>query len=279
MRLGRVKTPDGIKPVAYDMNGALRDLSSHIADISTTVIAPDKLAELAQIDISGLPEITGTAAPFLADVRRIFCIGLNYYDHAKEMGMAIPEHPILFVKACEATGATDPIVLPKGSEKTDWELELGVLIGSRAHHVSEDKALDHVAGYFMANDVSERHYQMELGGQWVKGKSADSFAPVGPYFVTKDAISDPQNLKMSLEVNGETMQNGSTATMIFNVPQIIAHVSRFITLHPGDLFLTGTPPGVGSGKSPQRYLKAGDVVTAKIEDLGEMRHEVEAFAG
>ncbi len=279
MKLCRIRTVDGIKPAAMDANGDIRDLSAHIDDVSAAQITPEALNRMAAIDLGALPKITGTPAPFLSDVRRVFCIGLNYYDHAAEMGMAIPEHPILFMKACDVTGPVDPIVVPKGATKTDWEVELGVAIGSRALHVAEADALDHVAGYFVANDVSERHFQTGLGGQWVKGKSADSFAPIGPYLVTKDEVADPQNLSMSLDVSGQRMQTGSTATMIFSVRQIVAHVSQFITLHPGDLILTGTPPGVGGGQKPPRFLKAGDVVGAKIEGLGEMRHEVVAFAG
>lgn len=278
MKLCRIKTNDGIKPAVMDADGTLRDLSGHISDVTAETLAPEALAILSAIDHSDLPRIAGTHAPFLNDVRRIFCIGLNYYDHAAEMNMAIPEHPILFMKACDVTGANDPIVIPKGAEKTDWEVELGIVIGSRTLNVSEADALDHVAGFCMANDVSERDFQMAYGGHWVKGKSADSFAPVGPYLVTTDAVPDPQNLAMSLEVNGEQMQTGNTATMIFSVKQIVAHVSRFITLHPGDLILTGTPPGVGYGYKPPRFLKAGDVVTAQIAGLGTMRHNVIAFS-
>lgn len=279
MKLCRIKTADGIKPAAVDPNGDTRDLSGHVADVTTAQIAPDALQHLAAIDLGALPRITGTHVPFLSDVRRVFCIGLNYYDHATEMDMAVPEHPILFMKACAVTAPTDPIVIPKGSTKTDWEVELGIVIGGRTQHITEAHALDHVAGYFVANDISERHFQTEMGGQWVKGKSADSFAPIGPYLVTKDEIANPQNLSMSLDVNGQRMQTGSTSTMIFSVPQIVAHVSQFITLHPGDLILTGTPPGVGGGQKPPRFLQAGDVVTAKIEGLGEMRQTAVAFEG
>lgn len=278
MKLCRIKTADGIKPAAVDQNNTLRDLSGHVDDISSTAITPDGLALLATIDLATLPQITGDHAPFLSDARRIFCIGLNFYDHAEEMNLPIPEYPILFMKACDVTGPTDPIVIPKGAEKTDWEVELGIAIASHAQHVAETDALDHIAGYFVGNDVSERHFQMDFGGQWMKGKSADSFAPLGPYLVTKDEIADPQNLAMSLEVNGEAMQTGSTATMIFGVAQIVAHVSQFVTLRPGDLILTGTPPGVGGGHKPPRFLKAGDVLSAKIEGLGATRHDVVAFA-
>lgn len=278
MKLCRIQTSQGVKPATVDPDGQFRDLSAHINDLTSQAIDPDGLARLASVKLVDLPVITGTVLPFLSDIRRVFCIGLNYHDHAEEMDMAIPEHPILFMKACAVTGANDPIVIPKGAEKADWELELGIVIGSRALNASEDTALDHVAGYCMGNDVSERHFQLDFGGMWVKGKSADSFAPVGPYLVTKDAVADPHDLQMSLEVNGKTMQSGSTSTMIFSVSQIVAHVSRFITLHPGDLILTGTPPGVGVGKKPPQFLKEGDVVTAQIEGLGTMRHDVVAFA-
>lgn len=278
MKLCRIRTADGTKPAVRDAQGVPRDLSSVIPDLTAAQITPKGLAKLADVDLSGLPAISGDFAPFIADMGRVFCIGLNFYDHAEEMGMPIPENPILFMKACDVTGANDSIVIPKGSTKTDWEVELGVMIGTQALHVEEADALDHIAGYFVANDVSERAFQMELGGQWVKGKSADSFAPVGPYLVTKEEVADPQDLTMTLKVNDQVMQSGSTATMIFNVPQIIAHVSRFLTLRPGDIILTGTPPGVGSGQKPPRYLRAGDSVTAEIAGLGQMRQDVVAFS-
>lgn len=279
MKLCRIKTSDGIKPAAVDENGDLRDLSAYLMDISADTISPQGLANLASIDLRNCPTIFGSHAPFLNEIRRIFCIGLNYYDHAAEMNMVIPTHPILFMKACDVTGPTAPIVIPKGSAKTDWEVELGIIIGSRAQHVTEADAMDHIAGYCVANDVSERHFQMDFGGEWVKGKSADSFAPIGPYLVTKDEVPDPQNLSMSLDVSGKRMQTGSTATMIFSVKQIVAHISQFLTLHSGDLILTGTPPGVGGGQKPPQFLRVGDVVTAQIAGLGAMRQEVIAFDG
>ena len=276
MKLCRIRTAEGIKPAACDADGTLRDLSSVVGDITTAEIAPEGLATLTCVDLAALPVISGGFAPFLANPGRVFCIGLNFYDHAEEMGMAIPEHPIMFMKACDITGAHDPIVLPRGSEKTDWEVELGIVIGTSAKNVTEADALNHIAGYFVGNDVSERHFQLELGGQWMKGKSSDSFAPVGPYLVTRDAVPNVKNLAMSLDVNGERQQTGSTSTMIFDVSQIVSQMSRFISLRPGDLILTGTPPGVGVGQMPQKFLKAGDVVTAEIEGLGQMRHEVVA---
>ena len=277
MKLCRIRTEDGIKPAAMDDTGALRDLSGHVADIGAAEVAPDALETLAALDLTTLPEIIGGYAPFLNDVRRMFCIGLNYYDHAAEMNMEVPTHPVLFMKACPVTGANDPIVIPKGSTKTDWEVELGIVIGSTAKNVAEADALNHVAGYCVANDVSERDFQMNFGGQWVKGKSSDSFAPVGPWLVTRDAVADVQNLAISLEVNGVTKQSGNTSTMIFAVPYIVSFVSRFVTLQPGDIIITGTPPGVGLGRNPQEFLKAGDVVTAHIEGLGTIRQEVVAF--
>lgn len=259
-----------------DATGVLRDLSAHVADIGAEQVTPDALTRLTALDLGGLPVVEGAYAPFLNDVRRLFCIGLNYYDHATEMGLPVPEHPILFMKACAVTGASDPIVIPKGAAKADWEVELGVVIGKTAKTVDEHDALDHIAGYFVANDVSERSFQMDFGGQWVKGKSADSFAPIGPFLVTRDEVPDVQSLALSLDVNGERMQSGNTNTMIFPIPQIIAHISRFVTLHPGDLIITGTPPGVGVGMKPQRFLKHGDVVRAEIEGLGVLQQDVVA---
>lgn len=277
MKLCRIRTETGLRPAAVDADGTLRDLSAHVPDIGAAQITPEGLAELAALDLAGLPAINGDYAPFLDDVRRVFCIGLNYFDHAAEVGQPVPDHPILFMKACAVTGANDPIILPKGSAKTDWEVELGVVIGSRAQHVPEADALAHVAGYCVANDVSERSFQFDYGGQWVKGKSADSFAPVGPWLVTRDDVPDVGNLAMSLDVNGERMQTGNTATMIFPVARIVSFLSGFLTLQPGDLILTGTPPGVGVGKTPQRFLQAGDVVEAQIAGLGTMRQTVIAF--
>jgi len=279
MKLCRIKTDDGIRPAALDAEGHLRDLSGIVRDIGAFEISPARLATFADLNLSNLPIITGAPAPFLHDFGRVFCIGLNYYDHAAEMGMAIPEHPILFMKACAVTAANDPIIIPKDSVKTDWEIELGAVIGAKAQHVAVDDALTHVAGFCVANDVSERAFQMELGGQWVKGKSADSFAPVGPFMVTRDEVPDPQDLSLKLTVNDQIMQDGTTGTMIFPVDQIIAHLSRFLTLLPGDLILTGTPPGVGGGQKPPRFLKPGDVVTAEIAGLGQMRQEVVAYPG
>ena len=274
MKICRIKTDRGILPAAIDATGVTRDLSAHISDVTAAEIGPDALSRLSGIDLAACPEISGTPAPFLADPTRLLCIGLNYYDHAEEMNMAIPDHPIMFMKACAVTGATDDIVLPKGSEKTDWEVELGIVIGSKALNVDEADALAHVAGYFVGNDVSERAFQLEFGGQWMKGKSADSFGPVGPFFATRDEVPDPHALSISLDVNGERMQTGSTSRMIFTCAQIISHLSGLMSLHPGDVIATGTPPGVGMAKDPRRFLTEGDVMELSISGLGVQRQTV-----
>lgn len=277
MKLCRIRTNAGIRPAMIDSHGAKRDLGGHVTDIDPAATSPAGLAALEAIDPTTLPEISGEYAPILADVRRIFCIGLNYSDHAKESNLPIPDHPILFMKTCPASGANDQITIPKGSQKTDWEVELGVVIGTKAQHVSEAEALDHVAGYCLANDVSERSFQNEWGGQWTKGKSCDTFAPVGPWLVTKDEIPDPQALDMRLDVNGMRCQTGNTATMIFPVVKIISFLSRFVTLRPGDIIITGTPPGVGMGMTPPKFLRPGDRVTLSIDGLGAQAQDVVAF--
>jgi len=277
MKLCRIRTDVGVRPAMIDEDGAARDLTGHIGDIDIDATSPEGLDALRAVNLVNLPVITGDYAPILEDVRRIFCIGLNYSDHAKESGLPIPDHPILFMKTCPATGANDPITIPKGSQKTDWEVELGVVIGTEAQHVTEDNALDYVAGYCLANDVSERSFQNEWGGQWTKGKSCDTFAPVGPWLVTRDEIPDPQNLDMRLDVNGMRCQTGNTATMIFPVVKIISFLSRFVTLRPGDIIITGTPPGVGMGMKPPKFLRPGDVVNLSIDGLGEQQQNVVAF--
>ena len=277
MKLARIRTPDGVRPAMIDAQGAPRDLSAVVADITAQTLAPQQMAKLAAIDPATLPLIAGGYAPVIDDVRRMFCIGLNYSDHAAEAGMPLPSEPILFMKTCPATGADDPIILPKGSVKTDWEVELGLVIGTRAHHVPEGAALDHVAGYCIINDVSERTFQTEHGGQWTKGKSCDSFGPVGPWLVTPQELGDPQNLAMYLDVNGTRRQTGSTATMVFSVAHIISYLSRFVTLMPGDVISTGTPPGVGMGMTPPQFLRAGDVVELGIDGLGRQRQQVVAY--
>jgi len=275
MKLARLRTTDGIRPALIDAQGAAHDISSVVADITAQTLV--EMAALRDLKPEDFPVIEGEYAPVLDDVRRMFCIGLNYSDHAAEAGMAIPTEPILFMKSCPATGANDPIILPKGSQKTDWEVELGVVIGTRAHHVAEADALAHVAGYCVINDVSERAFQTERGGQWTKGKSCDSFGPVGPWLVSPDEVPDPQALEMYLDVNGTRCQTGSTATMVFGVAHIISYLSSFVTLVPGDVISTGTPPGVGMGMKPPQYLRAGDVVELGIEGLGVQRQTVVAY--
>jgi 2,4-diketo-3-deoxy-L-fuconate hydrolase len=277
MKLARIRTADGTKPAIIDDAGHARDISGVVEDITAQAISPQGLAVLAGLDPAAYPVIEGEYAPVIDDVRRMFGIGLNYSDHAAEAGMPIPTEPILFMKSCPVTGANDPVVLPKGSQKTDWEVELGVVIGTRAHHVTEADALSHVAGYCIINDVSEREYQTERGGQWTKGKSCDSFGPVGPWLVTTDEIADPQVLAMYLDVNGQRRQTGTTGTMVFGVAHIIAYLSRFVTLMPGDMISTGTPPGVAMGMKPPQYLKAGDVMELGIEGLGIQRQQVIAY--
>jgi 2-keto-4-pentenoate hydratase/2-oxohepta-3-ene-1,7-dioic acid hydratase in catechol pathway len=270
----RYGPPGEERPGVLDANGRIRDLSDMMSDL-----AGPNLARLGRVDPEGLPPVEGSPrlGPPVAGVGKVLCIGLNYSDHAAEAGMAAPPEPILFLKATSSlAGPNDPIVMPRGSEKTDWEVELGVVIGRAAKHVREEDALAHVAGYVVFNDVSERAFQLERAGQWTKGKSCDSFGPVGPWLVTPDEVGDPQKLSMELSVNGETMQKGSTATMIFPVARIIAYLSGMMTLHPGDIIATGTPPGVGMGRTPPRYLKPGDVVEAWIEGLGRQRQVVEA---
>ena len=274
MKFLRYGPPGEERPGVLDANGRIRALSDMMSDLSGA-----NLARLARVNPEALPRVEGSprlGVP-VAGVGKVMCIGLNYSDHAAESGMAPPPEPILFMKATSALcGPNDPIVLPKGSEKTDWEVELGVVIGRAAKHVREDEALGHVAGYVVFNDVSERAFQLERAGQWTKGKSCDTFGPVGPWLVTPDEVGDPQRLSMELTVNGEVMQKGSTATMIFSVAHIVSYLSRFMTLHPGDIIATGTPPGVGMGRKPPRYLTAGDVVETRIEGLGRQRAVVEA---
>ena len=270
------------KPGMLDADGNIRDLSSHVADITGDILNAEKLAELSAIDPASLPLVEGNPrlGACVAGFSKFMCIGLNYSDHAAETGAAIPEHPILFMKANSAvTGPNDTVVMPRGSKATDWEIELGVVIGKAAKYVSKENALDYVAGYCLVNDVSERDFQNKLTGQWTKGKSCDTFGPTGPWLVTKDEIPDVQNLDMALDVNGKRMQTGNTKTMIFSVTEIIEHLSGLFTLHPGDVISTGTPPGVGLGIKPNPiFLKAGDVMELTIEGLGHQRQEVVADA-
>ncbi|MEM8577834.1 MAG: fumarylacetoacetate hydrolase family protein [Pseudomonadota bacterium] len=276
MKLVRHGLPGAERPGLIDEAGAVRDLSGVIEDIGPATLGPEVLARLAAMDPASLPlVVAGRLGPPVANPGKILCIGLNYSDHAAEAGMPIPEHPILFLKATSALcGPTDPLILPRGSTATDWEVELAVIIGTRCKYVSEAEALTHVAGYATFNDVSERDFQLTLTGQWTKGKSCDSFAPLGPWLVTADAVPDPQDLALTLDVNGERMQTGRTDKMIFSVAQIIAHLSTLMTLHPSDIIATGTPPGVGMGMDPKRYLSEGDVVEAGIAGLGTQRQVV-----
>lgn len=274
MRLLRVGPAGAERPAMLDAQGRLRDLSGHCTDISGATLSPAGLAALQALDASQLPELPAgqRIGPCVAGVGKIICVGLNYADHAAESGMAIPTEPVLFMKPTTAiTGPNDVVEIPRGALKTDWEVELTIVIGQRAKYVSEDEALNHVAGYCVANDVSERAYQLERGGQWDKGKGHDSFAPIGPWLVTADEVPNPQDLAMWLEVDGHRYQNGSTRTMIFGVRQVVSYISHFMTLMPGDLIFTGTPPGVGLGQKPPVYLRAGQTMRLGIEGLGEQQ--------
>ena len=280
MKLVRYGAVGSEKPGMID-GDTLRDLSGEIDDVTGATLDDATLDRLRTLDPATLPEVKGNIrlGPCVGSFGKFLCIGLNYSDHAAETGAAIPEHPILFFKANSAiVGAHDDVVMPRGSTHTDWEVELGVVIGTTAKYVSKGNALDHVAGYCVVNDVSERHFQTQLTGQWTKGKSCDTFGPMGPYLVTRDEIPDPQNLAMSLDVNGKRMQTGNTSTMIFTVAEIIEHLSGLMTLHPGDIITTGTPPGVGMGMKPPTYLKVGDVMELEIEGLGRQRQEVKEDA-
>jgi len=281
MKLIRFGAKGAEKPGLVDAQGQVRDLSGVLADITAHTLTPKGLDRLRAINPSTLPlvEKPGRIAPPWSGCEKFLCIGLNYADHAAESNLPIPKEPILFMKPISArVGPNDPVVLPQNSVKSDWEVELGVVIGSTARYVSEADALKHVAGYCVINDVSEREYQIERGGTWDKGKGCDTFGPVGPWLVTSDEVGDPQNLAMWLEVNGHRYQNGSTKTMIFGVAQLVSYVSRFMTLYPGDLISTGTPPGVGMGVKPSPvYLKAGDTIKLGIEKLGEQQQSVHAW--
>ena len=282
MKLLRYGPIGAEKPGILDKSGLLRDLSEHLDDINGMMLDDVTLDRLRALDMSALPIVEGEPrlGACVGNIGKFLCIGLNYSDHAAETGAAIPKHPILFFKANSAiVGAYDDVVMPRGSTHTDWEVELGVVIGKTAKYVSKEDALYHVAGYCIVNDVSERHFQTNLTGQWTKGKSCDTFGPTGPWLVTRDEVADPQNLSMSLDVNGKRMQTGSTATMIFSVAEIIEHLSGLMTLHPGDVITTGTPPGVALGMKPEPiFLKVGDVMDVKIEGLGQQKQKVKQDA-
>ncbi len=280
MKLLRYGPPGQEKPGLLDDAGQIRDLSGHVTDLAGDVLSPEGLARLAALDPSTLPVVAGQPrlGPCVGVIPKIVCVGLNYSDHAAETNSQIPGEPILFMKATTAiTGPNDGIMLPRGSTHTDWEIELGIVIGKKAQYVSEEDALDYVAGYCLVNDVSERHYQTERWGQWTKGKSCDTFAPIGPWLVTKDEVPDPGSLDMALDVNGRRRQTGNTRTMIFGVRKLVSYISEFITLMPGDVIPTGTPPGVGQGQKPPTYLREGDVVELTIPGLGTQRQSVYAW--
>lgn len=280
MKLLRFGPIDSEKPGLLDMHGRIRDLSSVIPEITGRTISPESLVELAKVDVESLPVVDGSprlGVP-IGNIGKVVAIGLNYVDHAKESNLPIPAEPVVFMKATSSLcGACDDTIVPKHSQKLDWEVELGIVIGKTASYVSEADADQHIAGYCVVNDVSERYFQLERGGQWDKGKGCDTFGPVGPYLVTKDEVGDPQKLSMWLDVNDRRMQTGSTSNMIFNCRQVVSYVSHFMTLNPGDLIITGTPPGVGMGKSPPTFLKPGDVVTLGVEKLGSQRQSIRAF--
>jgi 2-keto-4-pentenoate hydratase/2-oxohepta-3-ene-1,7-dioic acid hydratase in catechol pathway len=269
-------------PGVLDSESEIHDLSTVIPDLAGSALSPSGLERLRALDVSTLPVVSGDPriGPCVAGVGKFICIGLNYSDHAAESGMAVPAEPVVFMKATSCIcGPNDEVVIPKGSTKSDWEVELGVVIGSTAKYVSEEDALSHVAGYCVVNDLSERAFQLEGTGQWVKGKSADTFGPIGPWLVTADEIHDPQALDMWLEVDGHRYQNGSTRTMVFGVAHLISYLSRFMSLQPGDIISTGTPPGVGLGQKPPIYLRPGNVMTLGIEGLGQQRQQVVAWNG
>ncbi|WP_269629794.1 fumarylacetoacetate hydrolase family protein [Pelomonas sp. BJYL3] len=280
MKLMRWGAPGAERPGLVDADGQLRDLSAHCSRLDGAALAPEVLERLRGIDPAHLPLLppdTRLGLPW-SGMGKFLCVGLNYADHAAEAGMALPAEPVLFMKppSC-AIGARDTVWLPRGSTRTDWEVELGVVIGRQASYVDEADALPHVAGYCVVNDVSEREYQLERGGTWDKGKGCDSFGPVGPWLVTADEVADPQDLTLWLDVNGQPMQRGSTRTMVFGVAQLVSYISRFMTLYPGDLISTGTPPGVGMGRKPQPvYLKAGDEMRLGVQGLGEQQLRVQA---
>ncbi|MAA68469.1 MAG: 2-hydroxyhepta-2,4-diene-1,7-dioate isomerase [Deltaproteobacteria bacterium] len=275
MKLIRYGEPNQERPGLLDNFGKLRDLSQVIPDLTGEHLLPDSIQHLRELDVNGLPEVNGNPriGPCVSQIGKFICIGLNYSDHAAESGMQVPPEPVIFFKASSAVcGPNDNLVIPRGSTKTDWEVELGVVIGKQGKYLTEEEALDHVAGYCVIHDVSERAYQLERSGQWVKGKSCDTFGPIGPWLVTTDEISDPQNLRLWLEVDGHRYQDGTTSTMVYGVAHLVAYLSQFFTLHPGDVISTGTPPGVGMGVKPNPvYLQPGQEVRLGVDGLGEQR--------
>jgi ureidoglycolate lyase len=282
MKLLRVGAKGAEKPAILAADGSIRDLTGVVADIGGATLLPEGLAIIANTDLDSLPTLSSDEriGPCVANVGKFICIGLNYADHAAETGAKIPEEPIIFMKATSAIiGPNDDVIIPKNAIKPDWEVELAVVIGKEARYVDEADAMDHVAGYCVCNDVSERHFQTERGGTWDKGKGADTFGPIGPWLVTKDEVADPQNLKMWLEVDGKRYQDGSTRTMIFGVAKVVSYVSQFMSLQPGDIITTGTPPGVGMGIKPEPvWLQPGNVMRLGIEGLGEQTQNVKAYS-
>jgi len=281
MKTLRYREGNSVKPGIVDKEGKIRDASSIVDDWDNTTVTVEKLHSIQSADLSSLPVVDNNVsiAPCVCkqSIGKFICIGLNYSDHAEETGMEVPLEPIMFMKATSAvTGPNDDVIIPKNSFKSDWEVELGVIIGKEAKYISEDQSQDHIAGYCVVNDLSERAFQIEHSGQWVKGKSCDTFGPIGPYLVTKDEVADPQNLKMWLDVNGKRMQDGSTSTMVYGVNFLVSYLSQFMSLQPGDIISTGTPPGVGMGMKPQVFLKPGDVMCLGIEGLGEQKQKTVA---
>ncbi|TIL75119.1 MAG: fumarylacetoacetate hydrolase family protein [Mesorhizobium sp.] len=279
MKLLRYGEAGSERPGLLDADGTIRDLSAHVTDIAGKALDPASLEILSKLDPKSLPAVSGNPriGACVAGTGKFICIGLNYSDHAAETGATVPPEPIIFMKASSAiVGPDDDVLIPRGSVKTDWEVELGVVIGKTAKYVTEAEALNYVAGYCVAHDVSERAFQAERQGQWTKGKSCDTFGPIGPWLVTKDEIQDPQNIPMWLKVNGKTMQNGSTKTMVYGVAYLVSYLSQFMSLHPGDIISTGTPPGVGLGMKPPVFLKPGDVVELGIEGLGMQKQTFKA---
>ena len=273
MKTLRYRDGDSVKPGILDQDGVIRDASSLVHDWDSSTITVQNLESIKSMDLSTLPSAdkVDSIAPCVCKktMGKFICIGLNYSDHAAETGMQVPPEPIMFFKATSAVvGPNDDVLIPKNSTKSDWEVELGIIIGKEARYISEEESQDHIAGYCVVNDLSERAFQLERSGQWVKGKSCDTFGPIGPYLVTKDEVADPQNLNLWLEVNGKRMQNGSTKTMVYGVNYLVSYISQFMSLQPGDLISTGTPPGVGMGQKPQIFLKEGDVMELGVEGLG-----------
>ena len=281
MKTLRYREGNSVKPGILDKEGKIRDVSSIVDDWDNTTVTVEKLHSVQSADLSSLSVVDNNVsiAPCVCkkSIGKFICIGLNYSDHAEETGMKVPPEPIMFMKATSAViGPNDDVIIPKNSFKSDWEVELGVIIGKEAKYISEEQSQDHIAGYCVVNDLSERAFQIERSGQWVKGKSCDTFGPIGPYLVTKDEVVDPQNLKMWLDVNGKRMQDGSTSTMVYGVNFLVSYLSQFMSLQPGDIISTGTPPGVGMGMKPQVFLKPGDVMRLGIEGLGEQKQKTVA---